>query len=48
MRVLIVNYAKLLKEPLSGVERIAHFLGEPFARLYAVESIRPELHRQKA
>jgi tetratricopeptide (TPR) repeat protein len=47
VRMLFVNYANLLSDPNTGVQRIAGFLGTPFDVNAAVASIRPELRRQK-
>jgi hypothetical protein len=46
--VLNVDYGKLLADPAGGVERVAKFLALPFDREAAVNSIRPELRRQKS
>ena len=48
MRILPVNYAELLADPVSGADRVARFLGEPFNREAAARTVRPELRRQKA
>jgi len=48
MRTLVVNYAELLAEPATGVERLALFLGGPFNREAAAQTVRPDLRRQKA
>jgi hypothetical protein len=48
IRVLNVDYGKLLADPAGGVERVAKFLALPFDREAAVNSIRPELRRQKS
>jgi predicted AlkP superfamily phosphohydrolase/phosphomutase/tetratricopeptide (TPR) repeat protein len=48
VRVLNVNYAALVADPPSGVDRLAEFLGEPFDRAAAAAAIHPELRRQKA
>jgi predicted AlkP superfamily phosphohydrolase/phosphomutase/tetratricopeptide (TPR) repeat protein len=45
-RVVPVNYAELLSDPVSGVERIASFLGAAFDREAAIAAVRPELRRQ--
>ncbi len=47
-RTLRVNYGDLVSDPLAGVDLVANFLGEPFDRAAAANSIRPELRRQKA
>jgi tetratricopeptide (TPR) repeat protein len=46
-RILDVKYEELLADPVGGVSRLAEFLGEPFEQKAAVESVRPELRRQK-
>ena len=48
VRILKVNYADLVADPVSSVSLIAEFLGEPFDRAAAAAAVRPELHRQKA
>ena len=48
MRILPVNYAELLADPMAGVDRVALFVGEPFNREAAAGAVRPQLQRQKA
>jgi predicted AlkP superfamily phosphohydrolase/phosphomutase/tetratricopeptide (TPR) repeat protein len=48
MRTWFVNYDDLLADTAAGVERLAFFMGEPFDRRAATESVRPQLRRQKA
>jgi predicted AlkP superfamily phosphohydrolase/phosphomutase/tetratricopeptide (TPR) repeat protein len=48
IRILSINYADLLSDPAGGVARIASFLGPPFDVEASIESIRPELRRQKS
>jgi hypothetical protein len=48
VRTLPLNYAELLADPPTAVDRLALFLGEPFNRVAAAEAVRPELRRQKA
>jgi predicted AlkP superfamily phosphohydrolase/phosphomutase/tetratricopeptide (TPR) repeat protein len=47
IRILTMDYARLLSDPVSGVDRVARFLGRPFDRDRAVQAVRPELQRQK-
>jgi tetratricopeptide (TPR) repeat protein len=47
-RILTVNFAALLADPSTGVDRVARFLGTPFDRRSAVETVHPELRRQRA
>lgn len=47
VRVLTVNYAGLLGDAGTAVERIARFLGGSFQRVAAVQAIRPDLRRQR-
>ncbi len=47
MRILRVDYGELLADPARGMERLAQFLGDPFNRKAAAETVRPELRRQK-
>jgi tetratricopeptide (TPR) repeat protein len=47
VRLLQVDYGKLLAEPAAGIERLARFMGEPFDREAAVISVRPALRRQR-
>ena len=46
-RVLNVNHADLIAEPMTEVNAIAAFLGAPFDCRAAADVVRPELHRQK-
>jgi predicted AlkP superfamily phosphohydrolase/phosphomutase/tetratricopeptide (TPR) repeat protein len=46
IRTLRVDYGTLLAGPEAGVGRIAEFLGEPFNRKAASQSVRPDLRRQ--
>jgi hypothetical protein len=48
IRILFVGYGELLADPPGAVARVARFLGDPFNQSAAVNSIRPELRRQKA
>jgi tetratricopeptide (TPR) repeat protein len=45
-RVVTVNYAELLCDPTSGIEKVASFLGGRFDREAAIAAVRPELRRQ--
>ncbi len=47
IRALFVNYGELLANPAGAVARVAQFMGNPFDRQAAVDSVRPELRRQK-
>jgi len=46
IRSLAVNYSHLLADPTAGLERLAQFLGPPFDKQAAAQTIRPELRRQ--
>jgi len=48
VRILTVNYANLVADPIAQVSVLAEFLGEPFNHQPAANAIRPHLHRQKA
>jgi predicted AlkP superfamily phosphohydrolase/phosphomutase/tetratricopeptide (TPR) repeat protein len=48
LRILTVNYADLLANPASGIEKLARFVGSPFNCAAAADSVKPELRRQKA
>jgi predicted AlkP superfamily phosphohydrolase/phosphomutase/tetratricopeptide (TPR) repeat protein len=48
IRMLLVNYASLIADPESGINRVAHFLGDPFNREAARAAIHPHLRRQRA
>jgi hypothetical protein len=48
VRILLVDYASLLQDPKTGVDRLARFLEVPFNRVAAETCIRPELQRQKS
>jgi predicted AlkP superfamily phosphohydrolase/phosphomutase/tetratricopeptide (TPR) repeat protein len=47
IRILSVDYSKLLAGPGAGVERVARFLGGAFNCEGAAGAVRPELRRQK-
>lgn len=46
VRILTVNYGKLLADPKGEVARVAQFVGEPFDQPAAQAAVRPELRRQ--
>ena len=46
IRVLHVDYERLLSDPEKGIERLAAFLGQPFDKEAAAQKIRPELRHQ--
>jgi len=46
IRTLTVNYSDLLADQAAGLERLAQFLGSPFDKHAAAQTIRPELRRQ--
>jgi len=48
IRTLALSYGELLADPAASVDRVAQFLGDPFNRHAATESIRPQLRRHKA
>ena len=45
-RTLMVDYGELLADPVTGINRVAAFVGEPFDQAKAFLSVRPELQRQ--
>jgi len=47
-RILTMNFAALLVDPSTGVDRVARFLETPFDRRSALETVHPELRRQRA
>jgi predicted AlkP superfamily phosphohydrolase/phosphomutase/tetratricopeptide (TPR) repeat protein len=48
VRLLKVNFSDLVVDPLTEVNALGEFLGEPFNSHAAAGAIRPDLHRQKA
>jgi hypothetical protein len=48
LRMLTVNYAELLANASSELDRLALFLGNPFDLNAAAQTVRPQLQRQKA
>ena len=46
IRTLAINYSDLLADPTAGLETLAQFLGPPFDKQAAAQTIRPELRRQ--
>ncbi|HXA49557.1 MAG TPA: tetratricopeptide repeat protein, partial [Candidatus Acidoferrum sp.] len=47
VRVMAMQYAQVLDDPMAAAERLAAFLGEPFDREKAAASVAPELRRQR-
>lgn len=47
VRLLVVDYGRLISDAAGEVARISGFIGKPFDRDAAINAVRPELRRQK-